>query len=251
MSNILKEYIKEVVRQEPKPHLIRLDETSFNRLVSTYFDYGFVIISANRTRGGYFGTSDITPEQEEELRKRNKKADAELKQDLRHTGFGYVPVWGGYKEKAKDPVTGETIMEKDPTTGEEKPKLVDTSEPEPSYIIVGKKAAGQEPADPEKLKALGMQLTTKYDQDTFLWKPPNKIDKDAYYITKDGSVDMTFSEPKSIDNLTKLFYTQMRNKGKHRYTLNEESMTYWVRQGPDGMQEAIKRYGEEFFRFKE
>lgn len=211
-----------------KSDFFPLSESSMSRIISKYFDIGFIIISASRDCETIKGSLC----DEEELLKQikiNRLNDKQLKSDLRQSKFGYLPVFGGFKEK--NPETGE---------------LVDTPMPELSYIITSKT---HKDTDNNKLKQLGLKLIKKYNQDSFLYKPPNSLDQNAYWIDQSGKIDMTFEGPVEPDDLTQQFYTQLRKGTKRRFTFTE-GMIFWIPLPPAGVDIARRRYGEQFYRFK-
>lgn len=264
----LRDLLKEELCIEENVALVPLTETSVFRVMTDYMDYGFIIISAERTPQGEFGENP-TPEQVSQQKKTNMKNDVRLRNILRNGKFGWIPVWGGYKETIVEddpekPGEKRPALETDPKTGEKTTKKVDTVEPEPSYIVVGKEKGGERAAKPEELKQFGLELANEFNQDAVLWKPPNSLDKNAYYLNKAGEVDMTFSGPHSVEDLKKDFYTQLKigqgdkkqgrrftfeNKYKFIFGPTLEERVLYMRQGPAGLQEAIKRYGERFYRF--
>jgi hypothetical protein len=238
-----------------KPNTIMLDnmrlyEVDLHRIISTYSKNGFIIISAWRSARTEFG-DEATPEQIQELMARNKQNDKELKQQIRTSGYGYVPTWGGYKEKLKNPETREFLV--DPKTGEN--LYADTKTPEPSYIVMARESATTvcRPKNPDRLKELGQKWCAQFNQDSFLWAPPISEDTNIYFITKDGNIDNTFEGPMSINDLTQEYYSQLRKGQKRRFTVTEsgnksiDNFIFYMRDQPHGMDEAIRRYGEIFF----
>jgi hypothetical protein len=178
-----------------------ITETSLGRIMTRHWDNGFIVISANRSAEAELGRTP-TPEEEAEQHKRNVENTASLKALIKAAGFGYIPVLGGFKEKVIDPDTG-------------KEHLVDTPKPELSFIVP---AGGDGITSTESLKALGQELAKKFNQDSFLYKPSTLESEKAFYITKDGNVDMEFSGEVVPNDLEQAYYTQLIKK-PGRFTL--------------------------------
>jgi hypothetical protein len=174
-----------------------LNESTLSRLISKYMDIGFIIISADRTCEAESGR-DCSEAEERQQEKINKENEERIKEDIRNAGFGFVPTYGGYRE--------ERGINKE--TG--KKEYVDTDAPENSFIIPSKEGNDQD------LKNLGIQLSRKYNQDSFLLKEPSSVGNNAYFITKEGEVDMTFNDI-AIDDLEQEYYTMFR-KNSHRFS---------------------------------
>jgi len=210
--------------------LVQITEANLSRVIIRYWDSGFVIISANRSAEAELGRPP-SPEEEEAQAATNRANDQKIRGMIRAAGFGFVPTWGGYREMIVDPETGES-------------KLSDTANPEPSYIIPAMKLGTEtETPDTTALKELGKQLSTEFNQDSFLYKPSVLEDPKAYYLDRNGNVEMTFSGLTPNDFL-QTYYTQLRNK-PGRFTLTEHYMAV----PPRDLPEATRRYGELFWRF--
>lgn len=212
-----------------------LTEASLARVLGKYFDTGFIVISADRTCEAEKGS----PCDAKELHQQallNKQNEVEIRNDLRAAGFGFIPTLGGYRERVIDDQGNE--------------KLIDNPTPEKSFVIPAVKSASHEIRDYQDLKELGITMSKKYNQDSFLYKPPNNVDKKAYYITKDGNVDMTFNHV-SADNMQQIYFTKLRKKAKRRFTMTENKMPiYFIPKSPGSVAEARNRYGEIFIRLE-
>jgi len=212
-----------------------LTEATLARVLDKYFDLGFMVITADRTCEAEKGS----PCSEEELatqKATNKQNEENLKADLATGGFGFVPTYGGFRERVVDPETGEE-------------KLLDNPEQELSFIVPAQKrgSKGQEAGDAEDLKNLGMELSAKYNQDSFLYKPPSSEDSAAYWITRSGKVEMTF-ENVAANDLEQIYFTKLRKKpGRFSLTENQQFALY-VPKTPRSPAEARKRFGEIFIR---
>jgi len=212
----------------------RISEVGLHRFLKDYRNFGFIIISAFRTCAAEKGIDCDTHEELEQL-KQNNLHDKELKQDLKHFGFGYIPVLGGYKEEIKDPETGKKIK-------------VDAPSPERAYIVVARDS-GNRQIEPEKLRQLGMTLAQKYKQESFLYKPPQAEDKNAYYVDGKGNITHTFTGAVKLNDLAQTYFTQLRKHKSKRFTFTEDGLnSIWIPKPPSGLQEAQSRYGEIFIR---
>lgn len=229
----------------------KLSEANLSRILTDYMDMGFIIISADRTCSGekkrlndeakergeeipYPDPDNCTKEELDWQAEENVDNEEELRQMIRRSGFGYVPTWGGFKEKVTDPETGELIEK-------------DTVRPEASFIVASVEAGSPtRRLDYGKLKDMGIFLARKYNQDSFLYKPPNDKDTNAYFINGKGTIDMKFSGPLEINDLMQEYYTQMRKDPEKRFSFTE----VFINKPPSGMSEAVKRYGEKFFRLE-
>ena len=227
-----------------------LNEANLGRILTDYYDRGFIIISADRTceaEKGIVKPEKCKPEDAQEQKEINDKNYKEMKDIVRQAGFGFVPTLGGYKEELRDKETGELIRDEN---GEV--QYVDTEQPENSLIIMAR--PGEE-VDINKLKKLGMKLSHKYNQDSFLLKPPNNTDKDAYYLDRNGNVEMVFDDVIPND-LMQAYYTQLRKRRHERFTakpkdeIQEGLYEVYIPHPPNSVAEARKRMGEIFIRFK-
>jgi len=251
---VSKRKLKKIIKEELRRQLFEYDleknwqllsETSIYRLVTRYMDDGFIIVSADRSCEATAGIPECTEEQQARQDHLNRENRNKLKNILRGSGFGYIPTLGGFKEKLIDKETGEVVI--DPETGD--PVLVDTEFPESSFVVHSQK--GDKPGNHEELRRLGLQIAKQFNQDSILYKPPNAVDPKAYYLTSDGEIDMEFADL-AVEDLDQIFYTQLAKGTKRRYSHIPEHVerVYYIPKPPKGMQEAIKRYGETFYRMK-
>ena len=217
----------------------RLDETTMTALQGKYMESGFIVITPDRTCQAELGLAygePCPPGAEEEQNLKNQQNRETMKQEIRSAGFGFTPVMGGYKEKLVDPVSGEESR-------------VDTNAPESGFLVMAQ--PGRPNLGIDELKQLGMQLAAKYNQDSFFFKPPNAESTDAYYLKRDGSIDMTFHDFKFGD-LEQEYYTQLakgpeKRQPEKRFSALMESMLVPV--PPRNATEARSRRGE-FFVFR-
>tara|TARA_R100000805_G_C3615371_1_gene116791 strand:- start:650 stop:1393 length:744 start_codon:yes stop_codon:yes gene_type:complete len=213
-----------------------ITEATLNRVMTKYADLGFIVISADRSCSAEKG-SPCSDEEEAEQDNINKQNEKNIKADIRAAGFGFIPSYGGFREKD---ATGEGSIE---ILGEK------------SFIIpVG--GYGGEKVGIEGLKQLGIELSKKYNQDSFFFKPPDEEDKDAYWINQSGGVDGKFTGVVTNDPEQQFFTRLRKDKGKQTYG---DTFTYTeglervllIPPTPDGMSEARQRYGEIFHRIDE
>ena len=161
---------------------------------------------------------------------------------MRIAGFGYLPTYGGFRETVVNPDTGEE-------------NLMDSPSAELSFLVPAQRGKKQDADDVEALKQVGIDLSQKYNQDSFLLKPPADQDSKSHFITKDGDVDWSFDNVTPND-MEQIYFTQLRKK-PGRFSLVESQATetkkfvLFVPPSPSHPQEARKRRGEIFFKIKE
>ena len=242
LKNIIEEVISErtIFKTSKSSYMMqRLDETTMTALQGKYMESGFIVITPDRTCQAELGLAygePCPPGAEEEQNLKNQQNRETMKQEIRSAGFGFTPVMGGYKEKLVDPVSGEESR-------------VDTNAPESGFLVMAQ--PGRPNLGIDELKELGMQLAAKYNQDSFFFKPPNAESTDAYYLKRDGSIDMTFHDFKFGD-LEQEYYTQLakgpeKRQPDKRFSALMESMLDPV--PPRNATEARARRGE-FFVFR-
>jgi hypothetical protein len=239
LKNMIKEVISEgtVFRTSKSSYAMeRLNETTMTALQDKYMKSGFIVITSDRTCQAELGLpygAPCPPEAEAEQEIKNQQNRESMKQEIRAAGFGFTPVMGGYKEKLVDPETGAVTR-------------VDTDKPEHGFLVMAQ--PGRPGLGIEELKNLAMELSVKYNQDVFFLKPPDSETTDAYYLKRDGSIDMTFTDFKFGD-LSQEYYTQLakgseKHHPKKRFTGIMESMM--VPRPPSSATEARLRRGEIF-----
>ncbi len=211
--------IKKMVEKKKLYNGIKnINETNLNRVLGLHFKAGMIIISANR---------------HEYSHEQNKSNFEHLKKDLKNSKFSYFPVYGGYIEKS---IAGEKPVE-----------VI-----EPAFIVPNYKIASNIIYDNtgEALKRFGIELSQKYNQESFLFVPP-KSDK-YYYITPDGNVDMSFSGVE-INNIAREYFTRLNKysssnqagQTEKRFSLVEN---YYLNEKPNSISNASIRYGEIFYK---
>ena len=215
MKQLLEKWNKYLKDNRWKYHI--LNETAFSRVVTDYGELGYIIITSDRTCAAEQGR-ECSEEEIAEQEKENAMNMDTFLQDIRSAGF--------------------------------EAKMVDTDTPENSVIVALRSDVGREGNTVEDLKKLGMGLSRNYNQDSFFFKPPNDIDTKAYYLKPDGSIDLEFTDF-TINDLKRVYYTQMKRGPKHRFTAldEEKEMFFRVRTSPTSTAQARRRYGEYFMKF--
>jgi hypothetical protein len=212
----------------------KLDETTMTALQGKYNKEGFIVLTSDRTCAAEMGLpygSKCPEDKAMEQEKINLQNREVLKQQIRSAGFGFTPTLGGYKEK----------IEKDG-----KVSFVDTDRPEHSFLIM---ARNDKPGlDYESLKKFGIEMANKYNQDSFFFKPPDRVDTNSYYVMQDGSIDMAFSG-RTFGDTEQEYYTQLAKGSekydpKKRFTALPESLMFPL--PPLNASEARSRRGEIF-----
>lgn len=217
-------------------------EAGLGRILGKYFDVGFIIISAERSCEAELGRKCSEDEQIEQ-NKLNKQNERRMRDEIRQAGFGFVPSYGGFREMVVDPETGEHSFQDNP-------------DPEPSFVIPLK--AGKEM---QELQDLGIELSQKYNQDSFLLKPPASEDDRAYFIDKTGNVEMSFNNVK-VSDMSQVYFTYLRkNSSDRRFSMLDdpqeseeedlqESFVMYIPKSPQTFGDAKRRMGEIFMRVK-
>jgi hypothetical protein len=228
MSKFKKLLIEEKIKDWVVNNYQCLTETKFSRVMTAYFEKGFIIVSAERSCEAEKGSSCTSQEIEIQIVNNNKN-DKQIRQDIRKDGFGFVPTNGGYREK---------VIGKDGTE-----TYVDNPHPEKSYIIQNTFE------DTRRIEQLGKDLCTKYNQDSFLFKPPQAQDPKAYFVDRNGNILATFTG-KTISDLTQQYYTYLRKENPiKRFSLKE--WVLYVPKPPKTATAAYERFGEIFINFSD
>ncbi len=206
--------------------LIKINESSLNRIFDKHFKDGFIILSS------YRGSNEKTKVQ-------NESDFNELKSIVRNNGFGYIPVYGGFIENKGD--SNETEVR------------------EPALLIPNQVVGSSKLYDDDsKLYELGLKLIKIYNQDSFLYKPAGSDNK-SFYIDKSGNVDMEFND-KSVNDLILQYFTDLSkhepgkkddkendkmSKTAKRFTFTEN---IYINKSPNSLSESWGRYGEYFYK---
>lgn len=198
-------------------NLIPVNEVTLNRILSKHFVDGFIIITADR--------SEITDANERNVRFKN------LKTDITNAGYSHIPVYGGYKET-------------NPDTGEQ----YDASSFERGLLVPNQKPLSNQSREDDQLVELGKKLATKYQQESFLYKPKGES-TESYWIDASGNVTNKFNgvtiNDVTQEFFTKLFHSKNSQKADRRFTMLPE---VYLHKAPKNASEAYQRFGEQFFK---
>ena len=154
------------IRHQSAP--ILLERITVDRLMKKHGDNGFVIVSAHR--------SDKPDE-------RNTKATQALIQDLKDSGFSYLPTYGGYK--GSDGVTDNF---------------------EPSFVVFNYDESGN-PTEWEDLHRFALDTCAKYEQDSVYVQAPGEAPE--YQDEEGNRVNSTSSRDYAKNDLTQPYFTSM------------------------------------------
>ncbi len=254
-QKLLKEMIKDVVHNKkdkllhyPGNVLVRegnrtysmqkLNETTMTAVQGKYMQSGFIVLTSDRSCQAEMGIpyGEPCPDDKVDFYEQNNIENREiLKKWVRSAGFGFTPVYGGYREEIKD--------EEGNVVGH-----VDDDNPEHSLLIMARE--GTKGKDHIALKSFGMQVADAFNQDSFFYKPPNSQDTNAYFVRRDGSIADTFSDF-VFGDLKQTYFTQLaRGKQKHqlhkRFSAIPECL--YVPKPPLTAIEARERRGEIFIK---
>lgn len=194
--------------------LTRIDEKSLNRLM-WHGRHGFVILSAWRSsiKADWHPEIDLTNEYEkwleenhiesddtteaEWLEQRNKKADAELLDDIKKSGYAYSKTFGGYHPDA--------------------PGAIDSYEP--SYVVYNHaRSHSNDFMNWKQLKQFAIMMCGKYKQDSVYIQAPGEA---PVYMNEKGEVTSKRSSKnfKFNDKKAEYYTTLKREKNEpQRFT---------------------------------
>lgn len=202
-----------------------LNETTLNSIMK-HGESGFVILSANRSEidssnpknslRSEFETSGVG-DAERWLKERNKKADLQLKKDIRGAGFSYSPIYGGYH--GTDDVSDSY---------------------EPSFIVYSQKIGGKE-TDFDGLLDFALKMCGKYKQDSVYVQRPNQapeyLDSEGNKVNDKSSNNFKFNR----DN-EEFFSTISRDKDNpQRFTADILFEGVYVNLRPASYNEKLRR----------
>lgn len=229
---------KELVVQEGKSFfsLQKLNETTMTAIQGKYMENGFVVLTSDRSCHAELGIpyGKPCPEREEYFFEQNNIENREvLKRWVRSKGYGYTPVYGGFKEEIKDD-EGRVIDK------------VDSQHPEHALLIMARNES--ESTNHLALKDLSKEICEVFNQDAFFYKPPSSETTDAYFIDRDGNITMTFKDF-VFGDLKQDYFTQLA-KGKEKRQLRKRFSAIpeglYVPKPPLSAVEARERRGEIF-----
>ena len=216
----------------------RLNETTMTAIQGKYMENGFIVLTSDRSCQAEMGIPYGEPCPEDKIgfyEKNNVENRAILKKWVRSAGFGFTPVYGGYREEIKD--------EEGKVVGH-----VDDDSPEHSLLVMARQ--DMKGKDHLSLRKFGQQVADAFNQDSFFYKPAAAEDKSAYFIRRDGETADTFSNF-VFGDLKQAYFTQLaRGKQKHqqnkRFSAIPENL--YVPKPPLSAIEARERRGEIFIK---
>ena len=153
MSKDSEEIRKQINELEQYSELRLISESSLNRILTSHYNNGFIIITSYRS------------DDEKTVEQKNKDFN-ELKLIVKRNVFSFVPVYGGYIENKGEPNEKEVR--------------------EPALLIPNQDISSSKPyIDDKKLYDLGIELANRFNQESFLYKPLSNENK-AYlsYINR-------------------------------------------------------------------
>lgn len=239
-KKVILEFIDKKGELVRKPwNLMPLSESSLNRMME-HGKTGMAIISANRSaiessdpeldltsefeasleeKGGVEGIDSdaMYDEMEDWLRKRNARADRDLRKDIRAAGFSYTPVFGGYHGQ------DDTV-----------------SSYEPSYVVYCYSDKG-EPVDFKKLEDFAIEMCGKYGQESVYiqrpGEPPVYIDRNGDQINTSSTNNFKFNRD------DEQFYTTTSRDKSHpqRFTADIVFESMYIQLRPASINESIRR----------
>ncbi len=115
--------------------------------------------------------------------------------------------------------------------------------PELAFIVPAKKEKEEEDEHGFlELKALGVMLIRKYGQDSFLFNPPSSADTSAFFIGKDGGVQLRMQDANS-NELVQSYFNKLRREPR---SMMEQKTFLLVPKPPKNVFEVRARSGEIF-----
>lgn len=230
VNNFLAEFRPHTTNNAKK---ISINELNAKSLLDKHGKYGFIVISPCR---GY-ADFNINPEDKnakEQLAAINNQRIKDIISIIKRSGYSYTPVYGGFIEN-KGTDNEQNVYER-------------------SFVIYNHDKQGNV-LNMEDLYNFGIELSKKYNQDSFLIKSPDEKPK---YITKDGTIDMEFDGKTSFNDLSQEYFTDL-HKNTHKYgDITDKTPTRfsyveaYINPAPMGLSEAHSRHssGEVFLPYK-
>lgn len=219
---------------EYRPHtfnnsnLINVNESNARKLLNKHSKNGFIIVSPCRGFGDFNLDFTIKKDQDK-LNEINNKRIREMISLIKKSNYSYIPVYGGFIENI----------------GTEEEEQVY----ERSFIVFNYNKKG-EVGNLDDLKEFGIELSQKFNQDSFLYMEPGQKPK---YITKYGEVEFECGEKLEFNDFAKEYFTDLhKNTNKYigkdgrstRFTFTE----CYVNPSPQCYSERISRsFNNEIF----
>ena len=200
--------IKELMGIDNK--LLPISEKAMHRILDVHNDNGYIIISAYR--------GERSPAE-------NRSKHLELMQDVKNSGFSFMKMYGGFIENK----------------GTDEEQEVQ----EPALFIPNFPIGKTVPfPNTDKIKDMGIALSKKYNQDSFLFKDK---DKAPAYIDKNGGVDMEFNGDFIINKGEEEYFTKLHKNNNGRFTLSENIYVCEPPKTINGRHSTLLKTGESFF----
>lgn len=226
-----------------------INEASLDKVLDLHTKNGYIIISAFVESPNFDVYADYWDWLKVMLQRSEK-----LKNEIKKSGFTYIPVWGGYEY---EDLPGEVHKEA-------------------SFIVLNYKrnnvSLGEDGM--KKLYSLGKKWCNTFNQVSFVYVSHNEEDEGALFFKHDGSSDGKFSgvAPTKVrgeiptGEMVDMYFTRlgrernMKITGKNSLSyngyyesakFNHKSGTIYLAESPYGMSQTIKRgeSGELFLNF--
>lgn len=166
-----------------KPILI--EKVTLDRILQKHGSNGMINISANRS---------------DKPKEYNDQKTSSLIQDIKDSGFSYLPTYGGYRDKEKG-------IEDDY---------------EPSFVVFNYDAKTGKPRDFQELYRHAVEWCAKYEQHSVLIKAPNKA---PIYVNGNGEkVNSTESNTYWKNDPKQEFFTSFKSKEEVDKEIREKLM---------------------------
>lgn len=206
--------------------LVALNESNAKRVLDRHSKDGFIIVSPCR---GYsdFGIDPTQKDAKQKLNTLNNKRIRKMIAIIKSTNYSYMPVYGGFIENIGTEHE-EHVYEK-------------------SFIIFNRDKDGKE-VGLDSLFALGVDLATEFNQDSFLYQEPGEAPK---YYNKDGSLDFECASNVEFNDFTKQYWTDLHKNtmkykdDKHRRPTRFSFTECYVNPFPQNFSERFSRYSNQ------
>lgn len=167
-------------------NLVPISEATLKSIFDRHRESGYIVLSANRT------------EDKNRTREDNVAAYRGLLSALKNSPFGYLPVWGGFREEGRD-----------------------TANPEPSFLVFPQKTRKEHGGEAsfDALLDFGLELGRKYAQDSIVVRYPMDYEgemagRTTWVDCRTGRDTTEFGEDPVWDDPEQEFYTKDRRGGK-------------------------------------
>ena len=191
--------------------LVSINEAEVKTLIDRYSQNGYIVVSASRGYEEFY----LDPNNPHDRQQFNDRYNGMLNA-IQSSGFTWTPCYGDFIE---NPGTDheEHVYEK--------------------AVIVFNVKRGRKEGDIEELYNLGVTISSKFNQDNFLFKAPNESPK---YISKNGNVDLEFSDDVSFNDACQRYFIDL-HKSTHRHGLNFSYVESYINPSPCNVNEATSR----------